>query len=406
MDDGRDFFLCHSHKDKEFVRKLAIELSSLGVEAFLDEWELEPGDSLHGVIGEGLERSTYVGVVLSPDSIASRWCQDELREALAREKESGQKILIPLVLRDVKIPIFLLDRLYLDFREGFYRPLSLLVSCIVGIEPKKIQTVLAKAEPVSFADLLVVLGDCGYHPQPTPLPPLLDSAKNVSIFRHEMKSSLSFLASIPNQTEYILRSEGLTPPEGLPKRLCAYLKDIDSIVNNILFKFEVFTTKPQDVVGEVAPANFLSEVAVPVIGVLNSYATNRTLSIFPDTKSLDLLITCHPESCRMALYHLIENSIRFSDPNSEIKVFCQTSEEYNIVCVENWATNLPLSNDEVSKIFEKGYIGKKASQSLIGGAGLGLYFIREILRLNRAELKLIKWKDTICFGIFFKRADK
>ena len=48
------FFLCHSHSDKPFVRRLARDLSELAVDVWLDEWELAPGDSLHGCIGDAI----------------------------------------------------------------------------------------------------------------------------------------------------------------------------------------------------------------------------------------------------------------------------------------------------------------------------------------------------------------
>jgi hypothetical protein len=55
MSEKRHLFLCHSSKDKKFVRQLAEELTELSVDVWLDEWELQPGDSLHECIGSALE---------------------------------------------------------------------------------------------------------------------------------------------------------------------------------------------------------------------------------------------------------------------------------------------------------------------------------------------------------------
>ena len=66
-----DLFLCHSSADKRFVRQLANDLSTLDVNPWFDEWELAPGDSLHESIGAALEKSAYIGVVLSPTSVQS-----------------------------------------------------------------------------------------------------------------------------------------------------------------------------------------------------------------------------------------------------------------------------------------------------------------------------------------------
>ena len=57
-------FICYSHNDAEFARQLARDLESLHVQVWLDEWELEVGDALHTCVGEALEKSDFVGVVL------------------------------------------------------------------------------------------------------------------------------------------------------------------------------------------------------------------------------------------------------------------------------------------------------------------------------------------------------
>lgn len=39
-------FLCHSHRDHDFVLRLANDLVDNGVEVWLDVWEMTVGDSL------------------------------------------------------------------------------------------------------------------------------------------------------------------------------------------------------------------------------------------------------------------------------------------------------------------------------------------------------------------------
>ena len=99
-------FLCHSHDDKRFVRRLTQDYRELSVGVWLDEWELGPGDWLHGCIGAALESVAYMGVVMSPSSLRSRWCRSELQQSLAREKRTGEKVVIPLLYRKVTPPAF------------------------------------------------------------------------------------------------------------------------------------------------------------------------------------------------------------------------------------------------------------------------------------------------------------
>ncbi len=67
-----DLFLSHSSRDKPFVRRLADDLTFCEVDVWFDEWELQAGESLHDRIGQALERSKFVGVVLGDNFSDSR----------------------------------------------------------------------------------------------------------------------------------------------------------------------------------------------------------------------------------------------------------------------------------------------------------------------------------------------
>jgi hypothetical protein len=155
-------FLCHSHDDKPFVRKLAGHLSELGVDVWLDEWELAPGDSLHDCIGAALASASYVGVVLSPDSVASRWCKSELQQALAREKRTGETVILPLLYRRVTPPPFLEDRLYANFTRSYFTALTELAAFVHGVHQPTVARELADRKPRSVAETVEILEAGGW----------------------------------------------------------------------------------------------------------------------------------------------------------------------------------------------------------------------------------------------------
>ena len=155
-------FLCHSHADKPFVRKLAGHLSALGVYVWMDEWELEPGDSLHSCIGQALQTVAYVGVVLSPDSVSSRWCQSELEQALTREKSTGTKIAIPLLYRRVSAPPFLAGRLYADFSRSYFGALTQVAGFLNRLPVREIAEAIAHQKPRTLDDAVVCLEAAGW----------------------------------------------------------------------------------------------------------------------------------------------------------------------------------------------------------------------------------------------------
>jgi len=111
-------FLCHSSKDKFFVRELASQLASAGVKVWLDEAEIRIGDSLTDRIGKAVSESDFFGIILSRHSVTSEWVQRELRIALDRELKSEKVVVIPILLEDVTLPPFLRDKLYADFTSS------------------------------------------------------------------------------------------------------------------------------------------------------------------------------------------------------------------------------------------------------------------------------------------------
>jgi hypothetical protein len=109
-------FLSHTGADKPFVRDLKQKLESHGVkDIWLDEAEIMIGDSLTKKIKEGLKKTKYIGVVLSPRSIKSAWVERELEIAINREISTGEVAVLPLLYETCDLPAFLVGKMYADF---------------------------------------------------------------------------------------------------------------------------------------------------------------------------------------------------------------------------------------------------------------------------------------------------
>jgi hypothetical protein len=115
-----DLFMSHSSRDKAFARQLADDLRFCQVDVWFDEWELQPGESLHDRIGIALERSRFVGVVLAENFDDSAWARDELKQALARERRDQTVSVVPLIYGKPKIPAFLADKVHINFGGDRY----------------------------------------------------------------------------------------------------------------------------------------------------------------------------------------------------------------------------------------------------------------------------------------------
>jgi len=128
-------FLCHSSKDKAFAHKLFLLLQEKGIHVWYDEAELNIGDSLLDKITNAISKNDYVIAILSHNSINSRWVNYELKIAVQEEMDKEKIKVLPIVIDNCEIPIYLKTKVYLDFsnQDDFVYPINRLLNSL-GIE--------------------------------------------------------------------------------------------------------------------------------------------------------------------------------------------------------------------------------------------------------------------------------
>lgn len=117
MSSGRGF-ISYSHADSEFVDALALALTKDGVDVFFDKWDIQPGDSLvDRIFNSGLANARLFIVVVSKDSVDSKWVREELDHATVKRIESKCRV-VPVRLGNVAMPAVLETLLYIKGEEG------------------------------------------------------------------------------------------------------------------------------------------------------------------------------------------------------------------------------------------------------------------------------------------------
>ena len=79
-------FVSHSSKDKWAARRIAAEVESLGAKVFIDEKDIETGQSIDSAIKKHLTEADDFVLLLSPASLKSEWVLLELGGAMALGK--------------------------------------------------------------------------------------------------------------------------------------------------------------------------------------------------------------------------------------------------------------------------------------------------------------------------------
>ena len=108
-------FLSHSSKDKKFIRRLAADLESRGIGVWLDEQQIQVGDSINDRISQGLADSDYLLIALSEYSVSSEWVKKELNAMMIQEIQAKKVKILPIKIEDCTTPFLLADKKYADF---------------------------------------------------------------------------------------------------------------------------------------------------------------------------------------------------------------------------------------------------------------------------------------------------
>lgn len=129
-------FVSHASEDKDrFVLEFATKLREKGVDAWLDKWEMMPGDSLvDKIFEEGIKNARAFIVVLSENSVHKPWVREELNAAVVKKINSGNK-LIPVVLDNCQVPESLSSTLWerIDNLDDYSKNMDRIMGSIFGL---------------------------------------------------------------------------------------------------------------------------------------------------------------------------------------------------------------------------------------------------------------------------------
>jgi hypothetical protein len=86
-----DVFLSHSAKDKPIVRDLAQRLKADGLRVWLDDWEIQPGDSIPARIRQALPQCRTLVLCMSKNASRSQWATFEHNTFLFPDPNNTQR---------------------------------------------------------------------------------------------------------------------------------------------------------------------------------------------------------------------------------------------------------------------------------------------------------------------------
>ena len=127
--------------------------------------------------------------------------------------------------------------------------------------------------------------------------------------------------------------------------------------------------------------------------LLEYIRTIRPAHEFIYEKQLDVSVTFNGEAeyLKTALVNLLDNAVKYSTPNTPITINCRTESAELVISIRNYGFGLTPAEEEW--LFEKYRRGSGSRNT--GGAGLGLWLVRDIITQHGGSITLKGVKSEV-----------
>ncbi len=130
----------------------------------------------------------------------------------------------------------------------------------------------------------------------------------------------------------------------------------------------------------------LRDVAVSVAEMLQFSAAARNISVTCDIGE-DIHLDANPDRIKQLLLNLADNAVKYNVDGGSVVISAERSA--GLVRIRVKDTGIGISQEHVSRIFERFYRVDKGRSRSMGGTGLGLSITKHIADLYKGNIRLI-----------------
>lgn len=197
---------------------------------------------------------------------------------------------------------------------------------------------------------------------------------------HELRTPLT---TIKGFIEGII--DGVIPLEDQEKYLSLVLKETNRLTR--LTKDLLDISKLEAEINslnieEISLNNIAEEVVALSVGVANS----KNISLNLHIPSNNLVIHGDGDRLKQVMLNLINNGINYTDNGGKVEIRLSEDDNYFSIIIED--TGIGIPQDQIPFIFEKFYRLDKSRSSNLGGVGLGLSIVKNIVKLHGGEIHI------------------
>lgn len=102
---------------------------------------------------------------------------------------------------------------------------------------------------------------------------------------------------------------------------------------------------------------------------------------------IEVLVDADMSRIQQVLYNLIDNAIKFSNPNSNINVTVSEKNEKVLISVKDFGSGIP--KESIKKVWERFYKSDSSRGKDKKGTGLGLSIVKEIITAHNENINVV-----------------
>lgn len=192
--------------------------------------------------------------------------------------------------------------------------------------------------------------------------------------------------------------DGSTPLEKREQRLNAVRAQLEfavMIVRNLAYFTEQSQTPGAPTGRDLSKTCVIPQLVIEAAMFFQEWGASKQVKIELTDPRTQYAITGSPELIRQVFMNILDNSVKYSDPDTTVKVNPRVQKKTNSLIVEVTNTGPGFTLEESTTIFNLGIRGEEARKLIASGTGLGLYICKMIVEdYHKGEIEAEYSKAT------------
>jgi len=199
----------------------------------------------------------------------------------------------------------------------------------------------------------------------------------LAMVSHELKTPLSTIKLYVQMVQNIAKKSNNLPAADLLKKADRQVNEMILILDNML-DMSLITA------GAKKLQTKCFDMGALISEVIAGFGTGAEKHIIKVKKGEVQLVYADRGKIKQAIHNLLSNAIKYSPEKSAINICSEL--EINHITVSVQDSGMGISPDDQHKLFSRYYRAESDEVKSKKGSGIGLYLVKEIVRLHRGKV--------------------